>query len=115
LMGLSQGGYLGKKLVTVGTPLLYPIPAVPVAPGAAVTLTGASFGATQGGSVLLMGGTSIPIVAPWGDTAIIFGVPAASGDGTPWPVAPAAPATVQLQVVVNGQPSNSVPLQIRTG
>ena len=49
LMGISQGGYIGKKVVSFGTPTLYPITPQPVAPGATVTLSGASLRSAQAG------------------------------------------------------------------
>ena len=42
LMGISQGGYIGKKLVTFNNPVLYPVQTEPAA-GTAVTVTGGQF------------------------------------------------------------------------
>ena len=44
LMGISSGGYLGKKLVTFGTPMLYPPSPETGPPGTTVTLRGSSMG-----------------------------------------------------------------------
>ena len=47
LMGISSGGYLGKKLVTFGTPMLYPPNPETGPPGTAVTLRGSSMGSRR--------------------------------------------------------------------
>jgi IPT/TIG domain len=109
LMGLSQGGYLGKKLVTFGSPMLSAIVPPSGAPNSSVTIMGASFGTTQGGSQLLLDDAPIPAVTKWSDGAVTFMVPAA------YPVGPAPwlpNQQVALSVVVNGQTSNSLPFAV---
>ncbi len=104
LMGISQGGYLGKKLVTFGSPILYTASPPKAAAGATVTLNGASLGATPAGSLLTLNGAPIPFKR-WSDSAIVFDVPAANPVGnTAWTPA----QDVQLAVVVSGQTSNSM-------
>ena len=76
-MGISQGGYLGKKLVTFGTTTLYTPDPARAAPGAAVTLPGANLG-TAG--QLLMNGTPIATTS-WSATSIGFSVQAVNPAG----------------------------------
>lgn len=113
LMGISQGGYLGKKLVTFGTPTLYPpVPPQAVA-GTSITLPGVNLGAPPAGSGLTAAPGSqltlngVPISpSSWSDSSIAFSVPAAApADGAPWTL---PKQTVQLAVTVGGQTSNSV-------
>ena len=61
LMGLSQGAYLGKKLMTIATPRITGMSPTAVAPGTLVTLTGTSFGGASSGSAVTMAGASCHI------------------------------------------------------
>jgi hypothetical protein len=63
LMGISQGGYLGKKLVTFRTPAMFAPNPLSGAPGTAVTVTGSGLGAQQGTSQLLLNGAPIAVTA----------------------------------------------------
>ena len=74
LMGISQGGYLGKKLVTTTTPLLNTLDPKPAVVGDAMTLRGASFGEGGGASRLLLDGAAIPTDS-WTDSEISFSIP----------------------------------------
>ena len=74
LMGISQGGYLGKKLVSITTPVIDTITPNQVALGGAVTMTGSSFGGGGGSSRLLLDGAPIATVT-WTDKEIQFNVP----------------------------------------
>jgi hypothetical protein len=107
LMGLSTGGYLGKKLVTFGTPTLYP-PSPPQArPGDTVTLGGASLGSASGSQLLLDG---LPIGATsWSNTSIQFTVPGAYPSGAEWTT---PQQKVQLTMSTMGQTSNAVPFTV---
>jgi len=114
LMGISQGGYLGKKLVTIGTPTLYQADPPQAATGAAVTLTGANLVApppgltAPPGGQLLMNGAPVP-TRSWSNNAISFTIPFANPvGGGQW----AAGEQVPVSVVVNGQTSNSVSLTV---
>jgi hypothetical protein len=108
LMGLSQGGYIGKKLVSVTTPVLYPISPPSVARSSAVTLQGASFGQSQGGSQLLLDGYAIPATT-WSDTSITFDVPTIyPGASLNWN----PPQPVRIAVEIGGQSSNDAPLTV---
>jgi len=109
LMGISQGGYLGKKLVTFGTPVLFAPNPLSGPPGAAVTVTGTSLGAQQGNSQLLLNGASIAVTA-WSDTSIQFVVPADDpATGVAWANLPKA---VPLVVSMTGQLSNSATFKV---
>jgi hypothetical protein len=114
LMGISQGGYLGKKLVTIGTPTLYQANPPQAATGASVTLTGANLVApppgltAPAGGQLLMNGAPVP-TRSWSNNAISFTVPYANPvGGGQW----AAGEQASVAVVVNGQTSNSVTLTV---
>jgi IPT/TIG domain len=109
LMGISQGGYLGKKLVTFGTPALFAPNPLSGPPGTPVTVTGSGLGAQQGNSQLLLNGA--PIAAtPWSDTSIQFTVPADDpATGVAWASLPKA---VPLVVSMTGQLSNSATFKV---
>ena len=104
LMGISQGGYLGKKLVTFGTPALYPPSPLAGPPGTTITLAGANLG-SKSGSQLLLNGSPIE-VTDWSATVIHFAVPGYDpATGQRWAGLPKA---VPLVVSAMGQMSNSV-------
>ena len=110
LMGISQGGYLGKKLVTFGTPALFaPNPLSGSAGTAAVTVTGSGLGAQQGNGQLLLNGSPIAVTA-WSDTSIQFTVPPDDpATGVAWAN---LPKVVPLVVSMTGQLSNSVTFKV---
>jgi len=89
LMGISQGGYLGKKLVTITTPFLNTLTTAAGKVGEAtvgeqVTLSGSSFGGGGGSSRLVLDGNPIKTDS-WADTQIVFTVPAVYPDaGGAW-------------------------------
>jgi hypothetical protein len=109
LMGISQGGYLGKKLVTFGTPMLYPPSPETGPPGTAVTLRGTNLGSSPA-SQLLLNGT--PVDATWSAASVQFTVPPAdpaAGAGTAAGAGKAGlPQAVSLAVSAGGQLSNPV-------
>lgn len=108
LMGLSQGAYLGKKLVTTSTPRLTGLVPSSAAPGASVTLTGAGFGATGGGNQVTLDGSAVTVTT-WQDDQIVFEVPNTQAIGN-WQTGQVA----TVSVVSSGQPSaNVLPLTIR--
>ena len=109
LMGISQGGYLGKKLVTFGTPALFEPNPLSGPPGTPVTVTGSGLGAQQSNSQLLL--NSAPIaVAAWSNTSIQFTVPADDpATGVAWTNLPKA---VPLAVSMTGQLSNSATFKV---
>jgi len=103
LMGISQGGYLGKKLVTFSPATLYAPSPASGAPGTAITLPGVSLGSQPG--QLTLDGVPIPVTS-WSANSIQFPVPANDpATNSPWD---GLPRVVQLAVVVGGQPANSV-------
>jgi hypothetical protein len=108
LMGISQGGYLGKKIVTSGTPLLNKLPMSAVAPDAVVTLQGNSLGSAQPGSQLMMDKWPIAYDS-WSDTAIGFKVPEERPDHSAWM---GGATDVKMSVIVNGVQSNQVDLPV---
>ena len=75
LMGISQGGYLGKKLVTTTTPLLNTLDPRPAWVEASMSLKGASLGQGGGASRLLLDDSPIP-TETWTDSEITFSIPA---------------------------------------
>jgi hypothetical protein len=109
LMGISSGGYLGKKLVIFGTPMLYPPSPETAPPGTSVTLRGSSMGSAPA-SQLLMNGA--PVDATWSAGSVQFTVPdiePAAGTGWAGP-----PKAVQLAVSATGQLSNPVTFTVAT-
>lgn len=112
LMGISQGGYLGKKLVTFGTPALFAPNPLSGPPATAVTVTGSGLGAQQAGSQLLLNGAPIAVTA-WSDTSIQFTVPADDpATGIAWTNLPKA---VPLVVSMTGQLSSSATFKVTQG
>jgi IPT/TIG domain len=119
LMGLSQGGYLGKKLVSIDTVTLSALVPSTVQPGFVVTLYGSGFQEPQDpASAVLVGGLTAEI-AGWSDGQVRFMVPAKSPDGNAWGPNESTVVTMvilgraldqQLPLTVNGPPSGtSVP------
>jgi IPT/TIG domain-containing protein len=109
LMGISQGGYLGKKLVTFGTPALYPASPATGAPGTSVMLRGSNLGSpSASSSQLLLNGA--PQIATWSAGSVTFIVPPSDpATSAAWTGLPKA---VQLVVSSGGQPSNPVSFNI---
>jgi len=109
LMGISQGGYLGKKLVTFGTPALFAPNPLSGPPGTPVTVNGSGLGSQQGNSQLLLNGAPIAVTA-WSDTSIQFAVPADDpATGVAWAD---LPKTVPLVVSMTGQLSSSTTFKV---
>src|SRR5262249_20848201 len=99
LMGLSQGAYLGQKLVTTQTPRITGLTPAAGGPGTSVTLRGVSSGASQGGSVLAVDGRPVLNITSWSDAAVQFDWPAERGRSLPWKDGDLA----SISVVVNGR------------
>ena len=111
LMGLGQGAYLGKKLVTTSTPRLSGVSPSVVAAGTSptVTLSGAALGDGVGDQVLLDG---MPLSMPpssWSDTNIQFPWPSTQASGNPW----AMGQQVSVGLIVNGQACGSLPVLLQ--
>jgi len=99
LMGLSQGAYVGKKLVTMDTPRIASITPQRGPIGTVVTVHGASFGAAQQGSTILIDGQPVPLVATsWADAQITFSMPLAQPSGIAW-----SPGPHTISLLVGGR------------
>jgi hypothetical protein len=109
LMGISQGGYLGKKLVTFGTPVLHAPDPLSGPAGTTVTLNGSNLGAQKGNSQLMLNGAPIP-TTDWSDVTIHFTVPAEDpATGVAWAN---LPKVAPVMVSMTGQPSNTLTLKV---
>jgi hypothetical protein len=110
LMGISQGGYLGKKLVTTSTPVLNGLSPSSGRGGTTVTLSGTGFGSAQDGSQILVDGTPQAMaVQSWSDNLIKSAIPAAAPNGSAW----VPGAVVQISLIVNGvRAGNSLPFTL---
>ncbi len=105
LMGISQGAYLGNKLVTAGSPALTALsPSVGI-PGADVTISGQSMGSSPDGNAILINGQNMSVATTsWTDSAVHFAVPAKRPDGTSW-----SPGEhISVSMIVNGQQTSSL-------
>src|SRR5262249_12150336 len=111
LMGISQGGYLGKKLVIFGTPALFAPDPLSGKLGTSITVIGSGLGDEQGSSQLLLNGAPIAVTA-WSDSSIQFTVlvddPAT---GVAWASLPKA---VPFAVSKTGQLSSSATFKVIT-
>ena len=75
-MGLGQGAFLDKKLFTTDTPILNRLSPVTGEPGDSITITGQSFGESQGGSLIIFNGAPTEAqVGDWKDKEIKFKIP----------------------------------------
>ncbi|HKV40232.1 MAG TPA: IPT/TIG domain-containing protein [Blastocatellia bacterium] len=112
LMGLGQGAYIGKKLVTTSTPRLTGLSPNTGAPGTAIQISGLAFGADGAGDQVTYDGTPIDssLVQSWSDTKVIFKIPATAPGGKPWP---GTGQQVSIGMISNGQDSaNTLPLAV---
>lgn len=106
LMGISHGGYLGKKLVTAGSPTLFAPNPPRAAACTAIMLSGANLGSPAG--QLTVNGSPVETTS-WSASSVGFNVPQTDpASNAEW----TGTTTVQLAVSVMGQPSNSVPFTI---
>jgi IPT/TIG domain len=114
LMGLGQGAYLGKKLVTTTVPRLTGLSPGSGTAGTIVTVVGMAFGDSesqkQGGSLLTIDGHPfIPEQLNWNDTQIKFKVPDTQLGGSNW----SAGQLIRIGVIVGGQESaNTLPFTV---
>ena len=107
LMGISQGAYLGNKLVTAGTPQVTGLSPSVAVPGTDITISGQSFGPSQNGNIILINGQDSRVTATsWADSAIHFTIPAQRPDGTPW----VPEERVTVAIVINGQQTTNLAL-----
>jgi hypothetical protein len=112
LMGIGQGAYLGKKLVTTDTPGITGLVPSSGKVGTEVTVRGQSFGAAQGGSLITLDGTpSVADVTLWSDSQVKFKFPDKQPDGSDWP----AGKQVAVGMTVGGLDSaTTVPFTVMT-
>ena len=110
LMGLGQGAYLGKKLVTTTTPRLTGLSPAEGNPGTQITMLGMAFGAEQAGSLVTMDRNPFqPQGLQWADTQIQFTLPPKSPSGQAWKPG----QRVIFGVIVGGQESvNTLPFTV---
>jgi hypothetical protein len=100
LMGVSQGVYIGGKLVTTNTPVLSSIVPNNAPLGEVVELRGGNFGDLQGGSRVLFG-TKPAAVREWGSFLVKAQVPEDLGADKS-----------MVSVVVNGYQSEPLPFTV---
>jgi hypothetical protein len=115
LMGLGQGAYLGKKLVTTTTPRITGLSPGTGAAGTRITMSGLSFGDSMNGGQVTYDGRPIDssLVSNWQDTSIQFAIPATNPDGNPWPAGQTQ--HIQIGVICSGQvAANQLPFAVTT-
>lgn len=104
LMGLSQGAYLGNKLVAAGAPQVTGLSPSVGLPGTDVTISGQSLGTAQSGNIILINGQDARVTAAsWADSAVHFTIPAKRQDGSPW--LPGENVTVGIVVMASKLPT----------
>ena len=102
LMGLGQGAYLGKKLVSTDVPRITAVSSQSTNGASVITIQGDTFGQAQNGGIVTI--DSLPMSAPittWGDTQIVFNLPATHPNGKAWTPG----QTILIGLVVNGHES----------
>lgn len=112
LMGLGQGAYIGKKLVTKDTPRITGLSPGTGKGGTKIELTGESFGVRQDGSLITIDGSPITVAinpSDWTDSKIAFTMPNTPPIGNSW-----VNSKIRLGLIINGHESNDVPFTINT-
>jgi hypothetical protein len=110
LMGLGQGAYIGKKLVTINIARLTQLSPGAGKPGTEVTISGVSFSeAPDGNTVTLNGKPHNPPAAAVNSSQIKFSFPQKQPDGTVWKPGD----MVAIGVISGGQDSaNTLPFTV---
>lgn len=111
LMGLGQGAYLGKKLTATTVPNLTGLSPGSGKPPIEITITGASLGEKQNGSLITIDGSPFqPTTLPdWENTQIKFAIPVKQLNGSDW----SDGRKVSIGVIVGGQEStNRLPFTV---
>jgi hypothetical protein len=109
LMGLGQGAYLGKKLVTTSVPRLTTLSPSSKKAGEEVEIHGTSLGTKESGQLIIDGYPISPVITDWQNTLIKFTFPAKRPDGKDWPPG----QRVSIGVIVNGKESaNTLPFTV---
>ena len=108
LMGLGQGAYLGKKLVTANTARLTQLSPTAGKPGSEVTVSGVSLNEAEGGNQVTLNGKPIEPPAEKVNTTtttqIKFTFPRRQPDGTNWKPG----EVVSVGIISGGQSSANV-------
>lgn len=115
LMGLSQGAYLGKKMVSTAGGLAPHIAGLLPSSGAAgktVTIVGTALGMNTADDASTLTIDTKPYTPPqppeWNTTRITFTIPPQQLDGQPWE----AGQRILVGVIVAAQESNAVPFTL---
>jgi hypothetical protein len=109
LMGLGQGAYLGKKLVSTDVARITAVTSQKTAGTTVITIQGDTFGQSQNGNLVVI--DKLPVTAhvtTWSDTQITFDLPANHPNGTAWKPG----QQVLIGLIVNGRDSAGVPLTL---
>ncbi|MDE3154379.1 MAG: IPT/TIG domain-containing protein [Acidobacteriota bacterium] len=108
LMGLSQGGYIGKKLTTTTVPRLTRLTPVSGTPPLTVKIEGANFGDAAAAGLVTVNGVEA-VADAWTDTAIEVTLPATDAAGNPWK----AGRSIRIGLVAGGQDAgNTLPFLV---
>jgi Leucine-rich repeat (LRR) protein len=99
LMGLSQGTYLGKKLISTTTPTLTGATPNFGVHDTEVILSGTNLGSSQNGSVVTFGSINIQSIE-WSTTSIKVKVPNLKS------------GAIKISVTINGVTSNDIPFTV---
>ncbi len=83
-------------------PVILSLSATSATIGSQITITGSNFGATQGGSAVLLNDAPVTVTS-WSNTSIVFTIPASATSGA-----------VVVSLAPGGNDSNSVNLEITT-
>jgi hypothetical protein len=108
LTGLSQGAYIGKKLVTTTMPRVTGLAPAAGPAGTSIRIMGLQFGASQDGSLVAIDGDPVAVEIPetdWQDAQIAFTLSLTKLAGV-------TEKRVMISVIVNGQESNAVPFTV---
>lgn len=110
LMGLGQGAYLGKKLVSTDVPRITAVTSQQTAGTTVITIQGDTFGQAQNGGLVTIDGLPLTTsINSWSDTQVVFNLPATHPNGQPWK----AGQQVLIGLNVNGHGSaTQVPLTV---
>jgi hypothetical protein len=79
---LATATFDNVSLVALAVPNIETVSPSPVAAGSAVTITGASFGATQGNSTVTFNGTAPSSVSSWSSSQIVATIASTAAGGT---------------------------------
>jgi IPT/TIG domain len=104
LMGLGQGAYIGKKLVTTTTPRLGDLSPTQGPPGTQVTISGVALAGKDEATRIRLDDVSLPAPADrtdWDDDHLVFTVQPQDPKNQPW----TPPQQVKVSVVSGGQTS----------